>query len=86
MNNFDHHVKQLEALGFQLERGMLVGDGNFASPGQIGTRFAGPNVQIDTYRLDAFFEADKAHPQLGESQEFEGPEGKYAVTQILAGQ
>lgn len=86
MNNFDHHVKQLEALGFQLERGMLVGYGSFPSPNQIGTRFSGPKVQIDTYRLDAFFDADKAHPHLGESQEFDGPEGQYTVTQILAGQ
>ena len=85
MNNFDHHVAQLEALGFQLERGMLVGDGAFARADQVGTRFLTPEVQIDTYTREAFFEADKSHPVLGESQEFSGPEGNYVVTEILAG-
>ena len=84
MNNFDHHVAQLEALGFQLERGMLVGEGTFARADQIGTRFSTSEVQIDTYTREAFFEADKSHPVLGESQEFDGPDGKYLVTEILA--
>lgn len=85
MNNFEHHISQLEALGFQLERGMLIGDGSFELANQIGTRFATDEVQIDTYTREAFFEVDKAHPVLGESQEFTGPEGKYRVTQLLAG-
>jgi hypothetical protein len=84
VNNFDHHVAQLQALGYQLERGMLVGDGAFPIAAQIGTRFGTESVQIDTYTLEAFFEADKAHPILGESQEYEGPDGKYTVTEILA--
>ena len=83
MNNFDHHIAKLESLGFQLERGMLVGEGRFSNPAQIGTRFVSANVQIDTYLLEAFFEADKAHPTLGESQEFSGPAGEYSVTAIL---
>ena len=83
MNNFDEHVAQLESLGFVLERGMLVGDGKFANASQIGTRFVSDHVQIDTYSMEAFFEADKAHPVLGEPQEFTGPNGKYTVTQIL---
>jgi hypothetical protein len=85
VNNFDHHVSQLEALGFQLERGMLVGDGVFTRADQIGTRFSTHEVQIDTYTREAFFETDKSHPKLGESQDFDGPEGKYSVTQLLAG-
>ena len=85
MNNFDHHVAQLEALGFALERGMLVGSGHFEITGQIGTRFIGGNVQVDTYTQASFFDADKAHPVLGESQEFTGPDGRYTVTAILAG-
>lgn len=84
MNNFEHHVAQLEALGFQLERGMLVGAGRFARAGQIGTRFETDQVQVDTYLMEAFFEADKAHPVLGESQKLQGPQGEYSVTQILA--
>jgi len=62
VNNFEHHVAQLERLGFQLERGMLVGAGNFGRADQIGTRFATSEVQIDTYTQEAFFETDKAHP------------------------
>ena len=85
MNNFEHHVQQLEALGFQLERGMLMGPGKFARADQIGTRFATDEVQIDTYTQEAFFETDKAHPALGESQEFTGPDGHYRVTALLAG-
>jgi hypothetical protein len=73
----------LEADGFVLERGMLVGDSKFAMPGQIGVRFAGGNTQIDTYLLQAFFEADKSHPKLGESQKIQGPEGEYSVAPIL---
>lgn len=84
MNNFEHHIAQLEALGFQLERGMLIGDGSFNLSNQIGTRFATAEVQVDTYTREAFFEADKAHPVLGESQEFTGPEGDYTVTALLA--
>jgi hypothetical protein len=84
VNNFDHHVAQLEALGFTLERGMLVGQGTFANPAQIGTRFSTSEVQIDTYSQAAFFDTDKAHPTLGESQEFTGPDGVYRVTQLLA--
>ncbi|MFM7029716.1 MAG: hypothetical protein ACKOWK_01445 [Micrococcales bacterium] len=84
MNNFDHHVAQLEALGFTLERGMLVGDGRFPNANQIGTRFLGQRVQIDTYLHSAFFDADKAHPVLGESQEITGPDGSYRVQEILA--
>jgi hypothetical protein len=85
VNNFEHHISQLEALGFQLERGMLIGDGGFELTNQIGTRFATDEVQIDTYTRDAFFAADKAHPLLGESQEFTGPDGVYRVTALLAG-
>jgi len=84
VNNFDHHVAWLNGLGFQLERGMLVGAGRFAVAGQVGTRFATDEVQIDTYLLEAFFEADKAHPVLGEAQVVAGPEGDYTVTAILA--
>lgn len=85
MNNFEHHISQLEALGFQLERGMLIGEGSFELANQIGTRFSTDLVQVDTYTREAFFEADKAHPVLGESQEFTGPDGKYLVTELLAG-
>lgn len=84
MNNFDHHVAWLTSLGFQLERGMLTGGGHFAVAGQVGTRFATDEMQIDTYLLEAFFEADKAHPVLGESQIIAGPDGDYTVTVILA--
>ena len=83
MNNFEHHIAQLEALGFELERGMLVGDGHFANPAQIGTRFETEAVQVDTYTQVAFFDADKAHPFIGESQEFTGPDGAYRVTELL---
>ena len=85
MNNFEHHIGQLQAAGFVLERGMLVGDGKFGRSDQIGTRFSTDEVQIDTYTREAFFEADKAHPALGESQDFTGPDGAYRVTEILAG-
>lgn len=84
MKNFQHHVAQLENLGFQLERGMLTGAGKFAVAKQIGVRFLSGNTQIDTYLLDAFFDASKSHPALGESEIIDGPEGKYTVTQILA--
>jgi hypothetical protein len=83
VNNFEHHISRLEALGFTLERGMLIGDGRFAEASQIGTRFATASVQIDTYTREAFFEADKAHPVLGESQQVAGPEGGYTVTALL---
>ena len=83
MNNFEHHVASLEADAFVLERGMLVGAGKFAIQGQIGTRFISGKTQIDTYLLQAFFEADKSHPKLGESQKIQGPEGEYSVAPIL---
>ena len=83
MNNFEHHIQQLEALGFQLERGMLTGAGSFPKAAQIGTRFSTAQVQIDTYLLEAFFEADKSHPILGESQKIQGPAGEYTVTELL---
>ena len=83
MNNFQHHIEQLEALGFSLERGMLVGAGRFADPNQIGTRFATAQQQIDTYTQDAFFDADKAHPKLSGETTIDGPQGKYTVTVIL---
>ena len=84
MNNFQHHVSQLEALGFQLERGMLIGAGKFPTAKQIGVRFSSGNTQVDTYLLDEFFDASKSHPVLGESQIIDGPDGKYTVTAILA--
>jgi len=84
VNNFDHHVAQLEAIGFSLERGMLVAEGRFENPNQVGTRFISRRVQIDTYTQESFFNADKAHPVLGESQEFTGPDGEYRVQEILA--
>jgi hypothetical protein len=83
VNNFEHHIASLEAEGFVLERGMLIGSAKFASQGQIGIRFASGNTQIDTYLLQAFFDADKAHPKLGESQKIQGPEGEYSVAPIL---
>ena len=84
MTNFDHFVASVESLGFTLERGMLVGQGNFANPSQIGARFTTPNQQIDTYTLDAFFSADKSHPVLGVSENIDGPAGAYTVTAIVA--
>jgi hypothetical protein len=84
VNNFQHHVSQLEALGFQLERGMLVGAGEFPAARQIGVRFSSSNTQVDTYLLDEFFNASKSHPVLGELQIIDGPDGKYTVTAILA--
>jgi hypothetical protein len=83
VKNFEHHIAQLEALGFQLERGMLIGAGRFTTADQIGTRFATATAQIDTYTRESFFEADKAQPLLGESQVFAGPEGEYIVTPLL---
>ena len=62
---------------------MLVGDGRFELEHQVGTRFIGVNTQIDTYLQSAFFEADKAHPKLGESQKNSGPDGEYIVAPIL---
>ena len=84
MNNFQHHVTQLEALGFTLERGTLVGVGGGIPASQIGFRFCSGNTQVDTYLQSAFFEASKSHPVLGESQIIDGPDGEYSVTQILA--
>lgn len=84
MNNFAHHMAQLEAQGFVVERGMLAGEARFAQPQQIGTRFESGRVQIDTYLLTEFFAANKAQPKLGNQEHFEGPEGDYTVTQILA--
>jgi hypothetical protein len=83
VNNFEHHISALEALGFELERGMLIGEGKFATDGQIGTRFVSANSQIDTYLQTAFFGANKAAPKLGESQKISGPEGEYSVAPIL---
>lgn len=84
MTNFDHFVASLESLGFTLERGMLVGDGHFANPSQIGSRFSTAVQQIDTYTQVAFFDADKSHPVLGASETIDGPEGAYTVTAIVA--
>ena len=84
MNNFQHHASQLAALGFTLERGMLIGAGKFPAAKQIGVRFNSGNTQVDTYLLEEFFSASKSHPLLGESQIIDGPDGKYSVTQILA--
>ena len=83
MNNFEHHIGQLEALGLRLELGMLVGEGSFENPAQIGTRFSEPTVQIDTYLREVFFETSKSHPRLGNTVSFEGPDGTYSVTEIL---
>jgi len=83
MSNFQHHVSHLEALGFTLERGMLVGAGMFGNADQIGTRFATAEQQIDTYTQSAFFEADKSHPKLGLHTTIDGPFGSYTVTEIL---
>ena len=83
MNNFEHHISGLEAKGFVLERGMLIGEAKFVTDGQIGIRFTAANTQIDTYLQQAFFAADKAHPKLGESQIIQGPDGEYSVAPIL---
>jgi hypothetical protein len=84
MTNFEHFVAGLESMGFKLERGMLVGDGHFANPTQIGARFATAYEQIDTYTLAAFFDADKFHPVLGTLDSIDGPDGAYTVTAIVA--
>jgi hypothetical protein len=84
MTNFEHFVAGLESLGFTLERGMLVGDGHFANPAQIGARFATAYRQIDTYTQSAFFDADKSHPVLGAVESIDGPDGAYTVTAIVA--
>ena len=84
MTNFEHFVADLESLGFTLERGMLVGDGHFPNPAQIGARFSSAFQHIDTYTLEAFFEADKSHPVLGDSAIIDGPDGNYTVTAIVA--
>lgn len=85
VNNFEHHIAQLVAQGFSVERGMLTGA--FESPDQIGVRFtavaAGVHTQIDSYLQSAFFEANKSHVKLGETQEIVGPQGVYKVAQIL---
>jgi hypothetical protein len=86
VNNFEHHMAQLAAQGFTVERGMLIGA--FADPVQIGVRFTGENTgvntQVDTYLQSAFFDADKAHVNLGVATEVAGPEGLYKVLQILS--
>ena len=86
MNNFEHHMAQLAAQGFTVERGMLIGA--FADPVQIGVRFTGENTgvntQVDTYLQSAFFDADKSHVKLGVATEVSGPEGLYKVLQILS--
>jgi len=84
VNNFQQHTAQLEALGFQLDRGMLVGAGKFPSSKQIGTRFSNSSAQVDTYLQSAFFDASKSHPVLGSSEIIDGPEGEYTITQILS--
>jgi hypothetical protein len=84
MTNFEHFVSGLESLGFALERGMLVGDGHFENPAQIGARFATAHQQVDTYTQAAVFEADKSHPVLGTAESIDGPDGAYTVTAIVA--
>ena len=84
MNNFEHHISQLEALGFKLELGMLLGHSAAIDANQIGFRFGTSNTQVDTYLHNAFFDASKSHPVLGEQEIIDGPEGEYTVTQILA--
>jgi hypothetical protein len=87
VNNFEHHMAQLAAQGFTVERGMLIGA--FADPVQIGVRFTGENTevntQVDTYLQSAFFDSNKSHPVLGPSSEVAGPEGNYRVFPILKG-
>ena len=81
MNNYEHHIAALEAKGFAVERGMLIG--TFDQPNVIGLRFISANTQVDNYLLTEFFEADKAHPKLGAADEVVGPEGAYRVQPIL---
>ena len=81
MNNFEHHIAQLEAKGFSVERGMLIGA--FDDKTVIGVRFVSANTQVDTYLQSEFFDADKSHPKLGAADAVAGPEGSYLVFPII---
>lgn len=65
VNAYDHWVQTLAAQGLTVERGLLVGASPDASV--LGFRFETEFQQFDVYFEATFFDADKAHPKLGQA-------------------
>lgn len=91
MSIFEAFLNQLLVWGYHYDTGFLIPAENHQvtdstahlSPKLIGFRFESGVQQIDLYIRDAFWDASKSHPLLGESQVFETIAGDYRSTQIL---
>jgi hypothetical protein len=84
VNQYQHWVQTLAAQGLTVERGLLVGASPDASV--AGFRFETDFQQFDVYFEAAFYDADKAHPKMGQPTTVEPTDGTpaYRITRISA--